>query len=145
MAASEPPSIGLGHHNGGPTTGAPNPMPIQTRRIYDEPKRTDGYRVLIDRLWPRGMTKEAAKIDRWAKALAPSNDLRKWYAHDPDKSAEFRKRYLKELAENRDAIDALLQDWNESRKKTLTLLTSTKEWELSHSTVLSELICNNSH
>jgi len=118
-------------------------MPIQTRRIYDEPKRTDGYRVLIDRLWPRGMTKEATAIDRWAKAIAPSNDLRKWYAHDPDKYAEFRKRYLKELAENRDTIDALIQDWKESGKKTLTLLTSTKEIELSHVTVLTTVLEKN--
>ena len=115
-------------------------MPIQIRRIYDEPKRTDGYRVLIDRLWPRGLTKEAAAIDHWAKAIAPSNELRKWYAHDPEKHAEFRKRYLKELADNRDAIDALRSDWKESGKKTLTLLTSTKDIELSHATVLVPII-----
>ena len=113
-------------------------MPIQIRRIYDEPKRTDGYRVLIDRLWPRGKTKEAAQIDRWAKAISPSNELRKWYCHDPDKYDEFRDKYLAELEENQDAIEALLQDWKESRKKTLTLLTSTKEIELSHATVLAE-------
>ena len=117
-------------------------MPIQIRRIYDEPKRTDGYRVLIDRLWPRGKTKEAANIDRWAKGVSPSNELRKWYGHDPDKHAEFRKRYLLELGENQDAIDALLQDWKESRKKTLTLLTSTKEVDLSHATVLVSMISN---
>lgn len=115
-------------------------MPIQTRRIYDDPKRTDGYRVLIDRLWPRGMTKEAAQIDRWAKAIAPSNELRKWYGHDPDKYDEFRKRYLKELKDQQEGIDALLQDWRESKKKTLTLLTSTKETDLSHATVLTPVL-----
>jgi uncharacterized protein YeaO (DUF488 family) len=115
-------------------------MPIQIRRIYEESKRTDGYRVLIDRLWPRGMTKEAAQIDRWAKGVSPSTELRKWYSHDPDKYAEFKKKYLAELDENQDAIDALLQDWKESRKKTLTLLTSTKEMELSHANVLSEIL-----
>ncbi len=115
-------------------------MPIQIRRIYDDPKRTDGYRVLIDRLWPRGMTKDAAQLDRWAKGVSPSTELRKWYGHDPEKHAEFRRRYLLELDENQDAIDALLQDWKESKKKTLTLLTSTKETELSHATVLQEVI-----
>jgi len=115
-------------------------MPIQIRRIYEEPKPTDGYRVLIDRLWPRGMTKEAAHIDRWAKAVSPSNELRKWYCHDRSKHDEFRRQYLLELDENQGAIDALLQDWKESRKKTLTLLTSTKEVDLSHTGVLAHVL-----
>ncbi|MCB9848898.1 MAG: DUF488 family protein [Phycisphaeraceae bacterium] len=115
-------------------------MPIQIRRIYDEPRRTDGYRVLIDRLWPRGKTKEAAAIDLWAKGASPSNDLRKWYAHDPDKYTEFRNRYVAELNANQDAVDELIEAWKASGKKTLTLLTSSKERELSHAKVLTTLL-----
>jgi len=120
--------------------GHPTRMPIRIRRIYDEPKRTDGFRVLIDRLWPRGLTKEAAAIDHWAKAVAPSNDLRKWYGHDPDKWEEFRERYLAELDANEEAVADLLERWRKSRRKSMTLLTSAKEVELSHATVLESVL-----
>ena len=73
---------------------------INLKRIYDPPARTDGYRVLVDRLWPRGVKKEAAMIDEWAKDLAPSNELRKWFNHEVEKWEPFRERYLNELHKN---------------------------------------------
>lgn len=110
---------------------------IRVGRTYDVPGRDDGMRILIDRLWPRGMRKEALKLDVWAKALSPSNGLRKWYEHDPAKFAEFRKRYRAELKEHGDGLAALREA---IKGKTVTLLTSTKELDLSHATVLRELL-----
>lgn len=71
-----------------------------TKRIYELADPTDGYRVLVDRLWPRGVSKERAALDEWAKTIAPSTELRKWFAHDPARFAEFAKRYTKELQQN---------------------------------------------
>ncbi len=82
-------------------------MPIKLKRAYAPPERSDGVRILVERLWPRGLTKDAAAIDEWAKALAPSSELRKWYAHDPKKWAEFQDRYKRELQLNADAVAAL--------------------------------------
>jgi len=82
---------------------------IGVKRVYDEPAVSDGRRILVDRLWPRGLTKEKAKIDFWAKDIAPSNELRKWYSHDPAKWDEFRKRYFAELGKNAPAVDALIE------------------------------------
>ncbi|MBO0695349.1 MAG: DUF488 family protein, partial [Verrucomicrobia bacterium] len=72
-------------------------MSIQLKRVYDNPVRTDGRRVLVDRVWPRGLTKRAAKIDNWLKEIAPSTQLRKWFRHDPARWNEFKKRYAAEL------------------------------------------------
>lgn len=80
---------------------------IRIKRVYDAPGPEDGKRILVDRLWPRGLTKEKAKIDYWAKDIAPSNELRTWYGHDPAKWDEFRKRYFAELRKNPAGIDAL--------------------------------------
>lgn len=74
------------------------PLKIALKRAYDEPTESDGTRVLVDRLWPRGLSKERAHIDLWLKEIAPSTELRKWYGHDPDKFEEFRRRYESELA-----------------------------------------------
>ena len=82
---------------------------IRIKRVYDEPGKEDGRRILVDRLWPRGLTKEKAKIDYWAKDIAPSNDLRKWYGHDPAKWNEFRKRYFAELNLNAESVKALTE------------------------------------
>src|SRR5277367_6419971 len=70
---------------------------LQIKRVYAEPSREDGERILVDRLWPRGLTKERAKVDLWLKEVAPSNELRKWFAHDPKKWPEFKRRYIDEL------------------------------------------------
>jgi uncharacterized protein YeaO (DUF488 family) len=106
---------------------------IGIKRVYDPPEPSDGMRILIDRLWPRGVAKDKLALDRWAKELAPSNELRRWYGHDPARFAEFRRRYLAELkgvhgelAELRAAV----------RGRTATLLTATRELDLSHATVL---------
>ena len=75
-------------------------MELKTERIYTKPADLDGYRILVDRLWPRGISKVNAHLDEWLKEVGPSNDLRKWFGHDPAKYDEFKNRYLKELAEN---------------------------------------------
>ena len=81
---------------------------IMIKRVYDEPAASDGRRILVDRLWPRGLTKEKAKIDYWAKDIAPSNELRKWYGHDPARWDEFKKRYFVELDRNATGVAALI-------------------------------------
>ena len=80
-------------------------MNIKIKRVYEPPDKEDGQRILIDRLWPRGLTKEKAKVDEWLKELAPSTELRKWFNHDPEKWKEFQKRYHQELKENKDYND----------------------------------------
>ncbi|MGH9420556.1 MAG: DUF488 domain-containing protein, partial [Thermoanaerobaculia bacterium] len=79
-------------------------MRIQTKRVYEPPDRADGQRILADRLWPRGLSKAAARIDYWAKGIAPSTALRRWYGHDPAKWPEFRRRYFAELDKNPDGV-----------------------------------------
>ena len=111
-------------------------MSIYLERIYDPPQHK-GYRVLADRIWPRGMTKEKAAIDEWCKAVAPSTDLRKWFGHDPDKWAEFSKRYEKELNAMKEEARALLM---RSGKNPLILLTGTKDMEHTHIIVLQKFL-----
>jgi len=110
---------------------------IRVKRAYEPPDTEDGLRILIDRLWPRGISKTALKLDEWVKHLSPSNELRKWYKHDPDKFAEFRRRYTAELKAQGDALDELRES---VRGRTITLLTATRELGLSHATVLRELL-----
>jgi uncharacterized protein YeaO (DUF488 family) len=110
---------------------------IRIKRAYDPPEAADGLRILIDRLWPRGMPKAKLKLDSWAKHLSPSNALRKWYQHDPEKFAEFRKRYAAELKAQGEGLADLRAA---VKGRTVTLLTATKERELSHATVLRDLL-----
>ena len=110
---------------------------IRIKRAYDPPEADDGLRILIDRLWPRGMPKAKLKLDSWVKHLSPSNALRKWYQHDPEKFAEFRKRYVAELKAEGEGLAELRAA---VKGRTVTLLTATKELELSHATVLRELL-----
>jgi len=109
------------------------------RRVYDEAEPGDGTRVLVDRVWPRGLTKDAAGLDEWAKDVAPSTELRKWYGHDPEKFAEFRDRYLAELAEpaRREAFDRLR---DLARQGPVTILTATRDVSHSHAAVLTGLL-----
>ncbi len=110
---------------------------IAVRRVYDDRSPSDGTRVLVDRVWPRGLTKEAAHLDEWLKDVAPSTALRTWYGHDPAKFAEFRRRYLTELAEpERAAALDRLRAW--ARKGPLTLLTATRDMEHSQAAVLAD-------
>ena len=110
---------------------------VQARRVYEAPEASDGRRVLVDRLWPRGLAKSAAHIDEWLKAIAPSDDLRRWYGHDPAKSEEFHRRYSDELREPERA-EALHHLREVAASEMLTLLTSTKDLEHSHAVDLAE-------
>ncbi|GAA1198005.1 DUF488 domain-containing protein [Prauserella alba] len=112
---------------------------VRVRRIYESPRDDDGARVLVDRVWPRGMKKESARLDDWVKTIAPSTELRKWYAHDPEKFAEFRRRYLAEL-ESPDAATALAELRGRANPDGLTLLTATKDVPHSHAQVLADLL-----
>ena len=108
---------------------------IKIKRIYDPPAREDGFRILVDRLWPRGLTKEKAKIDLWLKEIAPSDDLRKWFAHDPEKWKEFKNRYEMELKDKQDLLRKIKQ--MEKEKGVVTILYSTKEIEFNNAVALT--------
>jgi uncharacterized protein YeaO (DUF488 family) len=112
---------------------------IKLRRVYDEPSHADGTRILVDRVWPRGLRKDRARVDEWFKQIAPSTQLRQWYGHDPDRFAEFTRRYLIELAEP-DRAEAMEQLRKMARDQTVTLLTATKDLEHSQAAVLVSLI-----
>lgn len=111
---------------------------IQLKRIYDSANEDDGYRVLMDRLWPRGLSKGNAKIDLWMKDIAPSTELRKWFHHDPDKWEEFQELYKEELSNNKDLLDQLLKLEKDNNK--LTLLYSAKDRERNQAVVLLQLL-----
>jgi uncharacterized protein YeaO (DUF488 family) len=110
---------------------------IAVKRVYDPPAAGDGFRVLVDRLWPRGIRKEDARIGHWAKDLAPSTELRKWYGHAPGKWPEFRKRYRRELDANTDAVADLL---DRLPRGAVTLVFGSKETELNNAAVLKEYL-----
>lgn len=112
-------------------------MDIVIKRAYDEPDDNDGYRVLVDRLWPRGVKKELLAIDEWCKDIAPSTELRKWFNHSPERFAEFSARYTAEL-ECSDAAQQLLQRAN--GKRTLTLVYAAKDPKINHAVVLAEYL-----
>jgi uncharacterized protein YeaO (DUF488 family) len=112
-------------------------MPIFIKRIYDPPDEKDGYRVLVDRLWPRGIKKEHARIEEWIKAIAPSNELRKWYSHDPEKWPEFKRRYFKELEDCSQEVEQLAK---RASQATVTLLFFSKETRLNNAVALKEYI-----
>jgi uncharacterized protein YeaO (DUF488 family) len=112
---------------------------VRLRRIYDDPGDDDGIRVLVDRRWPRGVSKERAVLDEWCTAVAPSDALRRWYGHVPDRFEEFGPRYREELQEPERA-SALRHLRVMSSHDRLTLLTATKKVELSHAAVLVELL-----
>ncbi|MGI5404978.1 DUF488 domain-containing protein [Streptomyces sp. CA-135486] len=116
-----------------------NTRTVHVRRVYDPPAQADGARVLVDRIWPRGMTKEKAHLDDWCKQVAPSTELRKWYSHDPERFAEFSRRYRTELKDPQHQ-DALAHLRNLAKDRTLTLLTATKHPEISEAEVLAELL-----
>ena len=110
---------------------------IRIKRAYQEPEEADGRRVLVDRLWTRGLSKEKAKVDVWVKEIAPSTELRRWYGHDPDKWPEFKTRYAAELEANPARVEELLA---EVRAGTVTLLYSSKEERLNNAVALKEYI-----
>lgn len=110
---------------------------IQCKRAYDEPSSDDGTRILVDRLWPRGVSKEDAALDDWNKEVAPSSDLRKWFDHDPEKWDEFCRRYNQELYEKDDAVEPLRE---EAESGTLTLVYAAKDREHNHALVLKRYL-----
>ena len=116
------------------------PLDVRVRRVYDEPSAADGARVLVDRVWPRGLRKDALRLDDWAKDVAPSTELRTWYGHDPAKFDEFRQRYLGELAgaPQRAALGRSAP-WPRPGGP-LTLLTATKDLDHSQAAVLARLL-----
>ncbi|MEU6146790.1 DUF488 family protein [Streptomyces sp. NPDC047081] len=114
-------------------------MSVRVRRVYDPPEPDDGVRVLVDRLWPRGLKKEAARVDEWPKGLTPSTELRRWYHAGEGSYEEFARRYEAELAEP-EAAELLGDLRGRVRKGPVTLLTSAKEPERSHAAVLVGLL-----
>jgi len=112
---------------------------VQVRRIYDEPRTDDGTRVLVDRLWPRGMSKAHARLDEWCRTVAPSPELRTWYHHEPERFDEFTRRYLDELA-TPERTAALVHLHDLANHGSLTLLTATESVALSEAAVLATLL-----
>lgn len=112
---------------------------IRLKRAYLAPQRSDGFRILVDRLWPRGVSKERLAADAWAKELAPSNELRKWFGHDPEKWTEFVKRYRAELAQTH--ATQKIRELTEAakRSKTITLLYGAKDEQHNEAVVLRSL------
>lgn len=111
-------------------------MDLKIKRVYEEPSPEDGLRILVDRIWPRGIKKEKLAMHSWEKELAPSTELRKWYGHDPEKYEEFKARYFAELDSNSAAIDFI--DRISGYDGTITLIFSAKDMEHSNAAVLAD-------
>lgn len=112
-------------------------FPIKIKRIYELPSTEDGLRILVDRLWPRGVTKEKAKIDYWYKEITPSNDLRKWFAHKEDRFKEFSKLYKEELKSQEEVLNQVKIF---STNKPVTLIYAAKDPKINHAIVLKKVI-----
>ena len=112
-------------------------MHIKIKRVYLQPGEEDGLRVLVDRLWPRGLTKEKASVDLWLKEIAPSTELRKWFGHAPDRWKEFQIRYRAELRQNPEQVSLLKQ---EATKGMVTLLYGAKDEEHNEAVILQKLL-----
>ena len=112
-------------------------MTVKIKRVYEKPDKEDGVRILVDRLWPRGLTKEKASADLWLKDIAPSTELRKWFNHDPDKWEEFKKRYFSELQKNKEPISQLKE---QIRQHPVTLLYAAKDEEHNEAQVLKNYL-----
>ena len=112
-------------------------MTIQLKRAYEKPERNDGTRILVDRLWPRGLTKEKAAINLWLKDVAPSTELRKWFGHDPKKWRSFRSRYRAELKQRGDQLQLLK---SKAKKGAITLIYGTRDQKHNEAVVLKQLL-----
>ncbi len=110
---------------------------VKIKRVYEEPARDDGERILVDRLWPRGLTKRAAAVAEWVKDLGPSNELRKWFGHDPARWPEFRRRYVAELRSQRDVLAAIAR---KARTRRVTLVFGARDTEHNNAVVLRSVI-----
>ena len=112
-------------------------MDIKIKRVYEDPEESDGYRILIDRIWPRGLSKEKARVDLWLKDAAPSAELRKWFGHDPGKWEVFKKRYFEELDNKRESVEQIIK---ESKKHRVTILFGAKNEENNNAVALGEYL-----
>jgi uncharacterized protein YeaO (DUF488 family) len=112
-------------------------MDVRLKRAYDPAEPTDGHRVLIDRLWPRGVSRDRAKLDDWEKELAPSKELRQWFGHEPERFDEFRRRYIEELRSQRPRLTSLRR---RAREGTLTLVYAAHDSEHNDAIVLAEVL-----
>jgi uncharacterized protein YeaO (DUF488 family) len=110
---------------------------VNIKRVYEEPKKSDGKRILVDRLWPRGLRKAEVKVDLWLKEIAPSTALRKWFSHEPSKWEEFKKRYSVELEKNNEQISLLEREVSEGK---VTLVYGAKDQEHNGAVVLREFL-----
>lgn len=113
---------------------------IKIKRIYEDYSKTDGYRILVDRLWPRGISKECAKVDLWIKEITPSNDLRKWYHDNLEKREQFQKKYLAEITKNSDLLNEVKRVLH--NQKIITLLSASKDLKPIHAIVLQKILAN---
>jgi uncharacterized protein YeaO (DUF488 family) len=113
-------------------------LDISLKRAYEPAEAADGYRVLVDRIWPRGVSREDAQVDEWARDLAPSDSLRRWYGHDPRRFEGFRRRYLKELARERGKLAELRRRARDGR---MTLVFAARDVEHSNAAVLASVLC----
>ena len=114
-------------------------MTIKIKRIYDNPRGNDTFRILVDRLWPRGLSKDEVKVDLWDKDIAPSGLLRKWFSHDPKRWHEFKARYFEELDKNDELIKTIL---DKSKKESVTLLYGAKDEKFNNAVALKEYLDN---
>ncbi len=114
-------------------------MPIRLKRAYEAPSKEDGLRLLVERLWPRGLTKDKAAVDEWFRDIAPSQALRKWYSHDPEKWPEFRRRYMTELRRNEDEIERLRARIRQE-KRPVTFVYAAKDERRNSAVVLKEYL-----
>lgn len=114
-------------------------MRIKLKRVYEKPEESDGVRILVERLWPRGLSKNDAAVDLWLKDLAPSTELRKWFGHDPSKWNEFKKRYFAELENSRESVNELIGIMG---KGDVTLVYASKDEEHNNSVALKEYVEN---
>ena len=112
-------------------------MKLAIKRVYLEPEPTDGFRILVDRLWPRGLSKQQAKVDLWLKDIAPSTELRKWFQHDPEKWAEFQKRYKQELKSKGEQLDMIKEKLHQGP---VTLLYGARDEEHNEAVVLLSIL-----
>jgi uncharacterized protein YeaO (DUF488 family) len=112
-------------------------LDVRAKRAYDPAEDNDGYRILIDHVWPRGISRERAKLDEWARDLAPSDALRRWFDHVPERFEEFRSRYRDELTDKRGRIEELRR---RAREGTLTIVYAARDREHSNAAVLAELV-----
>ena len=114
-------------------------MTLNIKRVYEKPSGKDGLRILVDRLWPRGLSREKAKLDIWLKDIAPSKELREWFGHDPEKWEEFKQKYFIELGNNSAAVNQILEH---SEQRDVTMLYSSKEERYNNAVALREYLEN---